>query len=336
MFRLLMVSISVCFILAGSSLSHTYDKPHKHGFGEWEGENGEKGGYFILQEDLDDGDSNINFIEGPTQTPTETQPTTQPTTAPANTGDTTPTTETTTTTAVEERRTSTGTSVPQPIGIAPPTRLIHKTAPDPRRVYETEFMLVDLGGGEPQWIELFNANSQEIDLTGWKFEYRVAMGHLGNLRTHHITLADLKIPGRSVIILTTHETTITSLDAEKIHVLRNPQGKSIGYVLKSGWRLTVPGTNGGEDIIISEQPRDEFNNGRFGDGKIQKTFHGKVNWSEQTRTSSEYRPSAEVEQGYYGHENDIGTPGFYEPPPPAAPTLQKPKRITMWANLKRK
>lgn len=71
MFRILLISISVCFILAGSSVSHNFDKPHEHGHGTWEGENGEKGEYFVLQEDLDDGDPHIQLIEGPAENSTE-------------------------------------------------------------------------------------------------------------------------------------------------------------------------------------------------------------------------------------------------------------------------
>ena len=38
---------------------------------------------------------------------------------------------------------------------------------------------------------------------------------------------------------------------------------------------------------------------------------------------------------YYGHREDIGSPGFYKKPAPAAPSGVKRKRVGTWADLKR-
>ena len=192
-------------------------------------------------------------------------------------------------------------------------------------------MLVDLGGSVPQWFELYNQNPQEVDLTGWKLYYRKTKRHIADMEILYIVLTDIKIPARGAIILATYETKTTSVDSEKIYVLRDSQGHNIN--LKLGWKLTAPGTNGADDIIISEQPRDEHGNGKFGEGNVQRRFRGKVKWK-RTRTSFEYRRSEEVEQGYYGHINDISTPGFYEPHVPKAPSLIR-KSVTTWASLKK-
>ena len=192
---------------------------------------------------------------------------------------------------------------------------------DLKFVYETEWMLKDLGLSAPQWIEIYNSNSVDVNIKGWTFEYTIWR----NLKRHVESkiLSDFKIPARSAIILATRaiRANRSDVDKDKVYVL------DIGYHLKGGWKITAA-----DGTLISQHPV------QFGVGKnnIPGAWQGTVNWREQIRTSFEYRKSATVPNAYYGHSRDVGSPGFYESPAPAAPSLRKLKRVTMWSKLKQK
>ena len=55
------------------------------------------------------------------------------------------------------------------------------------------------------------------------------------------------------------------------------------------------------------------------------------------RVSHQAYPSKapSTETYYYGHSEDIGSPGFYQDPAPAAPSLVRRKQVGTWASLKR-
>lgn len=48
------------------------------------------------------------------------------------------------------------------------------------------------------------------------------------------------------------------------------------------------------------------------------------------------RPSESPSEAYYyGNSENIGSPGFYEQPAPATPSLIRRKQIGTWADLKK-
>ena len=263
-------------------------------------------------------DDNTGGTPDPTTTsPTNTDQTPTPTTTPIVVGGGGPP-------AVEESGTPEGTSkssveklTPTPEGtskssVGKPT----PTPADPKQVFATEWILLDLGRSVPQWIEFYNANPIEINLKGWKFHYAVTQ----NFKTHLkiITLTDFLIPAGEAAILATAATKQSTVDPEKVYNL------DIGYVLKSGWKLTDA------DGTIIHAIGEKFT-GIARTKPPYGTFEG-AKWRDVKRVSHKNYPSGEpTTASYYGHRDDITHPGHHEPVQAAPSSL---RRITMWGKLK--
>lgn len=203
------------------------------------------------------------------------------------------------------------TVTPQPEPIA--------ASADPKRVLATEWILVDHGRSVPQWIEIWNNNPVEIDLTGWKFHYV----SFENFKTKEkiVTLTEFSIPAGEAVILASHATEKKTVTPEKIYNL------NIGYVLKTGWKLTT--ADGivvhaiGETFTGIERTRPQA-------GTIEGNFRT------PSRISHKNYPSNDPETPhYYGHTGDQAHPAHHAPVR-AAPSLSRPKQITVWGHLKRR
>ena len=251
----------------------------------------------------------------PNNQPTVTQPTvTQPTT-------------------VATGGTPQGTSSPQPAGpvstqSAPQER--RPASPRMQPLYITEYMVRDWSKGGvrignsnlPQWIELYNPNAEAVNLKGWTFQYATRFFANHPYTIHTLTLAatedGFSIPGGGVAILSTQqlrEGKFSGIEATQVYNL------NIENVLKRGWVLTD--ADGRE---VQRIGRDAFSALR--DPVAPRHQEG-------ARVSYQvYLSESPSESYYYGDSRDIGSPGFYAQPAPAAPSAVIRKRIGTWARLK--
>ncbi len=192
----------------------------------------------------------------------------------------------------------------------------------------TEYMVRDWSagsGGLPQWIEVYNPNTEEtVNLKGYTFQYATRRSATAPHKVHTLTLAatedGFSIPGGGVVILATQR-----LPARKfsgIEVSTQVYNLNIENVLKLGWVLTdADGTE------IHRLGREAF--GALGDPVAP--LH-----QNQARVSYQVVPSeSPSEVYYYGHREDMGSPGFYKQPAPAAPSLVRRKQVGTWAALKK-
>ena len=264
-------------------------------------------------------------VESDANTPPDTAPTSQDTSG--NTQDTSGNTQDTTTESAEEI------SSPQPVGpvaagSAPQERRPEPTPMQPLRV--TEYMLRDWSKGGvignsnlPQWIELYNPNIEAVNLKGWTFQYATRRFRNQPYKIHTLTLAatedGFSIPGGGVAILSTqqlHERKFSGIEATQVYNL------NIENVLKRGWVLTDA-----DDKEVQRLGRDAFS--ALWDPVAPPHQDG-------ARVSHHvYLSESPSESYYYGDSGDIGSPGFYKQPAPAAPSLVRPKRVGTWADLKR-
>ena len=190
---------------------------------------------------------------------------------------------------------------------------------DPKRVLATEWILVDNGRSVPQWIEIWNNNPVEIDLTGWKFHHV----SFENFKTKEkiVTLTEFSIPAGEAVILASHATEKKTVAPEQVYNL------DIGYVLKKGWKLTT--ADGivvhaiGEIFTGIERTRPQY-------GRIEGS------WRAPSRISHKNYPSDAPETPhYYGHAGDQAHPAHHAPVR-SAPSLSRPKQITVWGDLKKR
>ncbi len=191
----------------------------------------------------------------------------------------------------------------------------------------TEYMVRDWSAGSsglPQWIEVYNPNTEEtVNLKGYTFQYATRRSATAPHKVHTLTLAGTQdgfsIPGDGVAILSTRHLPawrFSGIEATQVYNL------NIDNVLKRGWVLTD--ADGAE---IHRLGREAFS--AFGD-PVAPLHQNKARVSYQV-VPSESPP----EVYYYGHREDMGSPGFYEQPAPAAPSAVKRKRVGTWASLKR-
>ena len=168
---------------------------------------------------------------------------------------------------------------------------------DPKRVLATEWILVDNGRSVPQWIEIWNNNPVEIDLTGWKFHHV----SFENFKTKEkiVTLTEFSIPAGEAVILASHATQKKTVAPEQVYNL------DIGYVLKKGWKLTT--ADGivvhaiGEIFTGIERTRPQY-------GRIEGS------WRAPSRISHKNYPSDAPETPhYYGHAGDQAHPAHHAP-----------------------
>ena len=188
----------------------------------------------------------------------------------------------------------------------------------------TEYMVRDWspqsGGGLPQWVELYNPNPDPVGLKGYTFQYatRAAVNHPYRFRT--ISISEATIAPESTLIFVTRKIrrppTDSAIQDSQIYNLK------IENVLKRGWKIISP------DNIVIHQIGTAF--GNVADPVAPPHQNG-------ARVSHHVIESvAPSELYYYGAEQDIGAPGFHEPALPAAPALIRPKKISVWADLKRR
>ena len=248
-------------------------------------------------------------------------PTPPPPTPPTGVGDGTP--------VVEESGTPEGTSSPQPVVPVVTESPPQETPPEPppmQPIRVTEYMVRDWTagiGGLPQWIEVYNPNTEAVNLKDYTFQYATRRSATASHKVHTLTLAGAEdgfsIPGGGVAILSTGTVSawrFSGIEATQVYNL------SIDNVLKRGWVLTD--ADGAE---IHRLGRAAF--GALGD-PVAPLHQNKARVSHQV-VPSESPP----ETYYYGHREDIGSPGFYKQPAPAAPSAVKRKRVGTWASLKR-
>ena len=200
-------------------------------------------------------------------------------------------------------------------------------SPPMQPIRVTEYMVRDwsksIGGNLPQWIELYNPNIEAVNLKGWTFQYATRRFANHPYTIHTLTLAatadGFSIPGGGVAILATQR-----LPARKFSGIEATQvyNLNVENVLKRGWVLTDA-----EGKEVQRLGRKAFS--ALGDPMAPPHQDGK-------RVSYHaYRSEFPSESYYYGHSGDVGSPGFYKQPAPAAPSLIRPKRVGTWADLKR-
>ena len=198
----------------------------------------------------------------------------------------------------------------------------------------TEYMVRDWSAGRrglPQWIELHNPNAEAVNLKGYTFQYATRRFANHPYKIHTLTLAatedeEFSIPSGGVALLATQrlpedqrfparQFSFSGIEATQVYAL------GIENVLKRGWVLTD--ADGAE---VHRLGRDAFD--ALGDPvapphkeRVRVSYHA-------------YKSESPSEPYYYGYSEDIGSPGFYEEPAPAAPSAVKRKRVGTWASLK--
>ena len=197
----------------------------------------------------------------------------------------------------------------------------------------TEYMVRDWSKGGvwsgnsnlPQWIELYNPNTEAINLKGYTFQYATRRFANDSYTLHTLTLASAEddtdgfvVAGEGVAILVTHDVRsrrFSGIEATQVYNL------DIENVLKRGWVLTDAD---GEEV--HRLGRAAFSALR--DPAAPPHQDG-------SRVAYQvYKSESPSEPYYYGHSEDIGSPGFYKQPPPAAPSKSRRKQVGTWASLK--
>lgn len=180
----------------------------------------------------------------------------------------------------------------------------------------TEYMVRDWtafgGGGQPQWIELYNPNSESVALTTFEYAYRAFANAPWEII--EVPIVDFEIPAGGVVILATRRVNsrrYSGIEESQVYVLRIPNR------LKNGWRINDdPHLSLGAVFEKSTPIAPKHEGGK--------------------RVSHHVLPSESPAQDhYYGSWADIGSPGFYAEVAPRSPTRIH-KKAGLWAELKRK
>ena len=193
----------------------------------------------------------------------------------------------------------------------------------------TEYMVRDwsrYNSNLPQWIELSNPNTEDVNLKGYTFQYATRPFANSPYTIHTLTLASAEddtdgfvVAGEGVAVLVTHD--VLSRRFSGIEVSSQVYDLDIENVLKRGWVLTD--ADGRE---VQRLGRDAF-----------RALRDPVapRHQDNVRVSYQGVPSeSPIEAYYYGHREDIGSPGFYKQPVPKAPSAIRRKRVGTWASLK--
>ena len=205
----------------------------------------------------------------------------------------------------------------------------------------TEYMLRDwiknAGGGFPQWIEVYNPNAEPVNLEGYQFTYtyRRFANHPWAYKTQSIS--NVMIPAQGAVIITnklanTRHNVIAGIPNERVWVIPNGN-RSIQ--LKNGWHLADPN---GEVVhrighAFRESPSTDPSDWDSTLGHPHLPTHTEAGH----RVSYQWPASeAPAEAHFYGNATDVGSPGFYEPAVPKAPSLVIRKKVGTWAALKSK
>ena len=195
----------------------------------------------------------------------------------------------------------------------------------------TEWMLIDLGSSRPQWIEMYNPSSAQVNLSGYTLTYAVYES-ASKYKHVQITLSSFTIPAESAVILASHD--ITHHVGDRFGGIETSQIYQLNlnaYLLKRGWLIEAP--NGNEVHRTGKAFRNDAHP-TLTDPPVGNTVDG---FLVQYRVSHKHSPSAEPEAGeyYYGSSTDVSSPGYYAAAP-AAPTIVRPKLMTTWGQLKRR
>ena len=290
-----------------------------------QGGSGQTGvGSTVIQRDVTQGPPVVNPSSNPTPDSSVDPVSDIPVTAGTGSGPSTPTADTTT-------ESPEGTSgLPQSVApvateSAPQETRLGSPPMQPLRV--TEYMVRDWSAGmgqSPQWIELYNPDTEAVNLKGYTFQYATQRFANQPYTIHTLTLAatqdGFRIPGGGVAILSTQK--LREGKFSGIEVSTQVYNLNIENVLKRGWVLTD--ADGKE---IHRLGRDTFS--ALGDPVAPRHQDG-------ARVSHHAYPGeSPSEPYYYGDSKDIGSPGFYEQPAPAAPSAVRRQRVGTWADLKR-
>lgn len=299
-------------------ITHTHaggDVTHKHtlqisglGYGD---KNQHEHDYKFVSSDGDDTD---NGVTDPTDTTNPTTGTTNPTN---------PTTSNLSTTPDNTQADSGNTGSDTPLIPTPQQDTVPPQQDAPMRIEVTEYMVRDWspqsGGGLPQWVEVYNPNPDPVDLDGWTFQYatRAAVNH--PYRFRNISISEATIAPEGTLIFVTRKVRRgvgPAIQDSQIYNLR------IDTVLKFGWKIIGP------DNEVIHQIGTAFG----GEEDPVAPLH-----QDGARVSYHVIESVDPSESYYyGAEQDIGSPGFHEPALPSAPALIRPKKISVWADLKRR
>ena len=194
----------------------------------------------------------------------------------------------------------------------------------PPSVKVTEIMFRDWsrsgGAGRPQWIELYNSGG-DTNLEGYSIVFHEQVHH----RTREpiddlvVTFGAFPFPSNHVLIVSKQHYTqpwhVLGVDPDQLYV------NTAITNLKHKWTLYD------RDYNVVYSRNQTWNTGIGGHN------------ADRGRVSVEILPTeppAEGVEHHYGGRIDTSTPGHHVPIVPAAPSLQNPKLVTMWATLKRR
>ena len=192
----------------------------------------------------------------------------------------------------------------------------------PASIHVTEIMFRDWsrsgGGGRPQWIELYNAG-RDTNLEGWTLVFHEQKHHRRRTPIDDVvvTFGSFELQSGDVAIIARKPASrfaISGVVADQVYInseIRN---------LKHKWSLFD--TNG--KLIYKRTYRWNWGTGGHNENR--------------GRVPVDILPTEPTTDGvlhYYGSPTDSGTPGHHEEVVAAAPSLQKPKLIAIWAELKK-
>jgi len=158
----------------------------------------------------------------------------------------------------EINQTPTPTPTPKPTSTFIPTPVVY-----PGGVFISEILPSPQGDdSQEEWIELFNQNNFEVDLSGWKIK-----DTSGSIITY-VFPWDTKIMGQKYLILKRTETKITLNNTEDGLIFLTPEGKNIDSLVYnnaprgqsynktgSGWGWSDSLTPGSPNIIFQNQKK---------------------------------------------------------------------------------
>ena len=203
----------------------------------------------------------------------------------------------------------------QPSIQSPPAVSTRAHGFQPLRV--TEYMVRNIVpgmGAFPQWIELYNPNSIDINIAGWHLT--TVSFKKGKKFLTTLTIGSFVVPAGEASLFVTRlvpERFWGGIDASRILVL------GIDNVLRSGWMLTDPiGTQIHQIGTLLGSYQEPVMPPRVGNARVSHSLE----------------PAPAVFGYYYGHVMDVGSPGYHAEPVPAAPMAPKRTKIGMWVDLK--
>ena len=190
----------------------------------------------------------------------------------------------------------------------------------PASVKATEIMFRDYsrsgGGDRPQWIELYNFGG-DTDLAGYSivFHEQVHRRRRTPIDDFVVTFGAFPFPSNTAIIVSNKQAHYLSISGVDHFYVDTDIAN-----LKQKWTLS----DASGSIIYKRTYRWNWGIGGHNEniGRVPVEI-------------IPTEPPAEGVLHYYGSRIDSGTPGHHETVVAAAPSLQRPKLITMWAELRK-